>query len=187
MCATFAYFTASVQGNDSASSVIVKTAQVGTITFADGDEVKLENALPGQSSEEKEFTIKSDSTSNVSVPYTIKWVDIENTIGNDELLYTLTGTVQSAGAGSKVADVTDGAISTSSGELVIGSGTIAPGETHKYTLKVTFKETYSDQSSNQNKSFSGKINVTTGDAEGNTYYNASNPSGTTTKPSSDTE
>ena len=34
--ATFAYFTASVSGNESAKSVIVNAATIGTITFADG-------------------------------------------------------------------------------------------------------------------------------------------------------
>ena len=35
--ATFAYFTASVAGNDTASSVVVKTAQIGTITYTNGN------------------------------------------------------------------------------------------------------------------------------------------------------
>ena len=73
---------------------------------------------------------------------------------------------------------------TSASTQTIGSGTIAPGETHTYKFKVTFKETYSDQSTNQGKSFGGKINVTTGDT-GTTYYNNEHPTGTTTKPSSE--
>ena len=39
--ATFAYFTAKVSGNDTASSVIVNTASLGTITYTNGTELKL--------------------------------------------------------------------------------------------------------------------------------------------------
>ena len=60
-----------------------------------------------------------------------------------------------------------------------------PGETHSYHLTLKFLETYSDQNSNQGKTFTGKIQVTTGDDTTNEYYyNSANPSGTTEEPSS---
>ncbi len=182
LCATFAYFTASVSGNDKASSIIVNTAKIGTITFADGDEVSLPDALPGASSDEKTFTIKAEGGSGfTSIPYSIQLLVTKNEITNSELEYTLTN----AGTGDGMIATKTEAITATTGSQTIGSGTIAPNETHTYKFKVTFKETYSDQSTNQGASFEGKLNVVTG--EGTTYYNASNPSGTTTQPSSTTE
>ncbi len=187
MCATFAYFTASVTGNGDASSVIVKTAQIGTITYTNGQDLKLENALPGQSSEEKTFTIAS-TDSNVPVNYSLRWTNITNEISNDELVYTLTGKHKTGEqTGTLVSNKTDEAApATGQYATIEGTGTLMPGETHEYTLKVTFKETYSDQSSNQDKNFKAKIEVVTGDGN-EVYFNASHPSGTTEKPSSDTE
>ena len=68
----------------------------------------------------------------------------------------------------------------------IGTGTLAPGEKHNYKFTIRFKETGSDQNSNQNKSFKGQLQVSTGDEDGSSmYYNASNPEGTTSEPSSE--
>ena len=44
--ATFAYFTASVQNDGNPQSVIVNTAKIGTITYKNGNNVTLKDALP---------------------------------------------------------------------------------------------------------------------------------------------
>ena len=177
--ATFAYFTASVTGNDTASSVIVKTAKIGTITYTNGQDVKLENALPG-ASDQKTFTVKSDASTTSDIQYGLKWVNVSNelTEGTDsELVYTISGSADKGGTPITVTETNcprqDGSIS--------GTATLKPGETHEYTLTVTFKETYSDQNSNQDKNFKAKIEVVTGD-ENEIYFNDTNKTGTTTKP-----
>ena len=181
--ATFAYFTASVTGNQSASSVIVKAQELATITYSNGNEIKLENALPGSTSGAKSFTVKADQKGTASIKYSLKWVNISNTFNtgnNKDLVYTLTSNSSDDSTGV-VAQVTEAPVPSS--EAIIGSGTIKPGSTHNYTLEVKFKETGSDQTSLQGKTFSGKIEVTTGDESGSSvYYNASNSSGTTSKP-----
>ena len=194
--ATFAYFTATVTGNDKASSVIVKTAEIGTVTFTDGDELKLENALPGATFS-KTFTISSSATSTMAVKYGVQLIDVTNSIGNDELEYTLKGTVQNSSditgtliAGTSGDSPQSKTISTTSGSTTttidLGTGTLGnKGEKHSYTLDIHFKETGSNQNSNQNQSFSGKIHVTTGDNGSETYYNNENSTGTNTMPSSE--
>ena len=119
----------------------------------------------------------------------MKWVGVQNefaTAGHNDITYTLkgAGTNGNTGVVGSSAGMEDYTAPT--GDSIIGSGTIKPGETHTYTLSVKFKETGSDQTSLQGKKFTGKIEVTTGDESGSSvYYNASNSSGTTSKPTSE--
>ena len=186
--ATFAYFTASVNGNDSAKSVIVKTAQIGTITFADGAEIDLKDALPG-ASKEKTFTITSNTDSTAGVKYGIKFVVEENTfVTKTDLVYSMHGTTSGAtsGSGAIISDATENAIEVADGSIDLGSGTLMPGETHSYQFLVRFKETGTSQNDNQGKTFKGHLEVTTGDENGSSmYYNASHSTGTTEEPSSE--
>ena len=176
--ATFAYFTASVAGNDTASSVVVKTAQIGTITYTNGNEVKLENAYPGATSETKTFTVAADASATANVNYSLNWTNVTNGFVNKEdLVYTLTG-ANSDASNTTTTLVTKTNEVAPSANTLIGSSVLKPGETHTYSLTVNFKETGSDQNTNQGKAFTGKIEVSTGD-----YYNNANQSGTTTAPS----
>ena len=180
--ATFAYFTATVQGNDTASSVIVNTAALGTVTYKNGNELNIPNALPGAQASVK-FTIAQSASANVDVDYTISWVNVTNTFTNKaELIYSLEGTKDKTGTLVSVAADSNTPAPSSAGPIT-GTGTLKPGETHTYTLTVRFRETGSDQNSNQGKSFVGKIEVATGEGS---YYNADNPSGTDTAPGADT-
>ncbi len=185
MRATFAYFTASVSGNETASSVIIKAAQIGTITYKNGDIVSLDGtALPGDSATLK-FSISSDTDSTDGVNYAIKWADVTNGFVNqDDLVYTLTGTGNTeSGTLASVAEQTKAPATGT--QTTIGTGKVMPNETHEYTLTLHYKETGSEQNSDQGKSFTGKVNISTGDNE--YYYNASNKTGTTEKPSAETE
>ena len=176
--ATFAYFTASVAGNDTASSVVVKTAQIGTITYTNGNEVKLDNAYPGATSETKTFTVAADTSATANVNYSLNWTNVTNGFVNKEdLVYTLTGANSDASNTTTTLVTKTNEVAPSTNTL-IGSSVLKPGETHTYSLTVKFKETGSDQNANQSKSFTGKIEVSTGD-----YYNDANQSGTTTAPS----
>ena len=176
--ATFAYFTAKVSGNDTASSVIVNTASLGTITYTNGTELKLENAYPGATSETKTFTVAADASATANVNYSLNWTNVTNGFVNKEdLVYTLTG-ANSDASNTTTTLVTKTNEVAPSANTLIGSSVLKPGETHTYSLTVNFKETGSDQNANQGKAFTGKIEVSTGD-----YYNDANQSGTTTAPS----
>ncbi len=183
--ATFAYFTATVSGT--ASSVIVTTEKLATLTYTSEGEVKLENALPGAQTSEYKFTVKATGESKTPIKYSLKWSDVTNEFasnnGTNDLVYTLTG---SNGSGKGEAVTHEGYTAPTASGAYIGSGTIYPEETHTYTLILKFKENGSDQNSLQGKSFYGKIEVTTTDESGSAlYYNNSNPSGTSSMPSSE--
>ena len=187
--ATFAYFTATVQGNNEASSVVVTTASLGSITYENGTELKLENAYPGAYSNEITFTI-SAADNTVELPYEIKWVNVTNDFNPvTELVYRLSG--ETDGSGTLV-DLTDADgydaetqyATVPSAPTTIGAGSLSiGGETHTYTMQVHFKETAADQNSNQGRSFAGKIEVTTSGSD-NLYYTDSARSGTTEMPTS---
>lgn len=176
--ATFAYFTATVTGNDTASSVVVSTAKVGTITYTNGNELTLTNAYPGATASIT-FTVASANDSTTNVKYGIAWDSITNGfVTKSDLVYTLTGS-NSGNAGTVINVASETQVPDTAGTIA-STGVLAPGETHTYTLTVTFKETGVDQNSNQGKNFVGRIQVNTGDTE--TYYNDANKSGTSTQP-----
>ncbi len=160
---------------------------MGTITFNDGVDIDLENALPG-ASKEKTFSIAAQKDSTVSIKYNIKLNVTENNFEGNDLVYSIKGTTSGAtsGTGNPVATVNEGALESSNRSVNIGNGLLAPGETHNYNFTIRFKETGSDQNSNQNKSFKGQLQVSTGDENGSSiYYNSSYSEGTTTQPTSE--
>ncbi len=155
--ATFAYFSAIVTGNEEASSVEVTTATLG-ISYTNGNEIKMIKVFPGATSGDKTFTVASEGAT-VDQVYTINWeVATFDFTNKEDLVYSLSGTADSTG--TPVETKIDEPMPTSTGVTAIGDGTLKPDETHTYTLNVKFKETGSNQNSNQSKTFVGKISVT---------------------------
>lgn len=145
---TFAWFSATVTGNTGASSVIVNTANIG-ITYTNGQEINLANAIPN-ATQTKSFTVKN--TSAVSTKYKLKWVNVTNGFAvKSDLVYSISGTGTGAGQVSETV--------CPSAAADIQTVTIGAGITHTYSMTVTFKETGSNQNSNQGKKFTGKIEV----------------------------
>ena len=148
--ATFAWFSATVTGNDDAKSVIVNAATLG-ITYTNGDEIKLDKAVPGDS-ETKTFTV--ENTSEVATGYKLGWEDVTNDfVTQSDLVYSISSS--SDGATS----VSETTCPSADGDISGATTTIAAGATHTYSMKVEFKETGSNQNSNQGKKFAGKIEV----------------------------
>ena len=156
--ATFAWFSATVTGNDTASSVTVTTATLG-ISYTNGNEIKMLKIFPGTESGEKAFTIQSVGAT-VDQQYYVNWeVSVFDFADKSDLVYSLRGTTE--GSGLLIPNKTDEPMPTTIGTTTIGTGTLKPDETHTYYLNVKFKETGSDQNSNQSKNFQGKISVST--------------------------
>ena len=152
--ATFAWFSATVKGNEEASSVTVKTATLG-ISYNGGNEIKLQNALPNASAT-KTFTIAATAETNANQEYDINWnIDTFDFVNPEDLVYSLTG--ETDGNGTVCEDVSNVKVPTADGKICTGQ--IEPNETHTYTLNLLFKETGSDQNANQGKQFLGKIEV----------------------------
>jgi uncharacterized cupredoxin-like copper-binding protein len=144
---TFAYFTATVTGNDTAKATTVSAATLG-VTYTDGSQVTLSNAIPGNSAT-KTITVKNTST--VAVKYTIAWTSVTNTFTTSNLVYHYT-----KNAGTATADV---AMPTAAGNFV-SDVSIAAGATDTYVLTFTLKETGAEQNADQGKSFAGTFTTT---------------------------
>ena len=143
---TYAFFTASVGGNEEASSTIVETADL-RLVYDGTAHIEMNDALPGWS-ETKTFTVENKG--NVEIEYTIDIVDLTNRFVNNELVYTLTSDNGGATATRKAIPTNEGTLETA---------TIEPGVVQTYTIEVLFLETGSDQNSNQGAIFSGKIEI----------------------------
>lgn len=74
---TFAYFTASVAGNTSATPTVITTANNLGITYEDGAEVSPSTPVVPGWSQTKTISVTNNSTTN-AIGYQIKWTAVTN-------------------------------------------------------------------------------------------------------------
>ena len=158
--ATFAWFSATVTGNDEASSIIVTTATLGNITFSDGDVINMVNIRPESSPQEsKEFTVANNTVgATETLAYEISLNVTENTltpVADGMFVHSLSGST--TGSGTVATAITEQVVPVAT--TVLGSGTLVGQESHSYTYTMQFKESGSDQNSAQSQRFSGKLSV----------------------------
>ena len=151
---SYAYFTATITGSD-ATSIITKTASLGLI-FTDGNEIVVENAMPGWS-ENKTFTVENVSTTTVY--FEIAWDDIINTfVDQEDLVYRISCT--SSIGGNTCDGKTDTPLPEGSTKVSAINGVrIEPGEILTYELTVEFIDQSYNQDVNQGKTFAAKIQI----------------------------
>ena len=151
---SYAYFSASVSGNDNAKDVVVNAGTL-SLVYTDGPEIKVENIRPGKTIT-KEVTVKNTGTLDTN--YNIIWQSLINEITNNELV--LSATCQRLNANG----TEDGTCKPIT-ELSVKAKTISKnisieaGFTHKYTFTFLFKETNSSQDYNQGKEFNGVLGI----------------------------
>ena len=160
--AAYAFYTATIIGNPTNGEVEIRTANVYAVYNSDKSLVA-EGIFPGFS-DTAEFSIVNVSTSpNAYGNYTIVWDINENTIDDENFVYTLTGETIVDGkkvnniSYNKIVEIGNAVVPTSS--MVLGTGTINSGVTHKYVLRLTFKENGSNQNDLQGKRFDSTISV----------------------------
>ena len=151
---SYAYFSASVSGNDNAKDVVVNAGTL-SLVYTDGPEIKVENIRPGKTIT-KEVTVKN--TGILDTNYNIIWQSLINEIINDELVLSATcerlnssGTVEGTCDSISQAPISDTTIAK---KISIESGI-----THKYTFTILFKDTNTNQNYNQGKKFSGVLGI----------------------------
>ena len=95
--ATFAYYTATIEGNKSAQEIKIGSATLA-ITYNDGKEIKVRNIVPGWKGT-KTISIEypkgtDDESSSIDLSYAITWEGVENTFKSEEqsrLKYSVQG------------------------------------------------------------------------------------------------
>lgn len=148
---TYAYFTAKVIGNDEAKNTQVY-AGIMSLKLDGTQELNANNMLPG-ATKEVEFSI--ENTGTLTTTYELDMKEVYNDFANKEdLVYTLEQDGKS---------ITTEAEAPATNEILIPAVVIEPNEIQTYKLKLTFKEMGTNQNNNQNKTFTGKIQIDSAD------------------------
>ena len=149
--ASFAYFSASVQGNDNAYDTVITTGEMA-LMLNDGEQIGLNNAIPGDSIT-KEFSVKNTGT--VETTYDVYFSELINLFEDkNDLVYTLTSSNGCADGNEKVFPGGAGEESK-----FISACSINPNQIHNYILTILFKDDGTNQDDNQGKQFKTKISV----------------------------
>ena len=157
---TYAYFSIQITGNDTASSINLTTANM-SLVYTDVQILSDQGVMPGWTSSSKTLTVYNNG--NKTVYYNIVWRDLLNEVINDELVLSATCSSDKSGSTCPTIDKAIPTKTTASSNIRVKSNIkIDPGETHTYTVTVSFIETYSNQNYNQGKSFRGTLNISEG-------------------------
>lgn len=172
---TFAYFSTSMTGTAGITSVT--TGTIGKITFDGGADFQTSSEIEPPWTESKTFTI-TVAPSVVSQTIYV-WMDYSNTV--PELTFNVSNTSDGA-VGDVVLDTTGTTKTVKLVEKTFEASTTT--QVIEYTITITLPETGVNQNQNQGKSFSASMYANLGEEDKVYYYNESNPTGTTTKPTS---
>ncbi len=147
---SYAYFSATINGNTNAENVVTKT---GTLSLSFSDKTPSFNVTeisPGWS-KTKEVTV--ENTGSVDVTYDLVWLKLDNEILKDELVYTITCTSGCKG-------LTESKVPEAGENLGIIKGqTIKSKETQTYKITFQLKETKENQDYNQGLTIEGTIGI----------------------------
>ena len=166
--ASYAYFVASLQGNENASNNVITTGDVA-LYFSDDDlNIKLSNAYPTQSVI-KEFGIVN--IGNVDTIYNVYLSNIINTFADkNDLVFTIESVdaqdmfpnvISATGCSNLNERVVPSVVGEESN--IVSSCQISPGQLHLYRMTITFKDDGTNQDDNKGKKFSAVVSV-------NDYY-----------------
>ncbi len=151
---SYAYFSASISGNENAKNVVVEAGTL-KLTYTDGPAINAQYIKPGWSTT-KEVSVKNNGTLNTN--YNVIWQTLTNTITNNELV--LSATCQRLNASGTVEGTCESISQVPVSDMTIAKKiNIESGFTHKYTFTILFKETNADQNNNQGKEFNGVLGI----------------------------
>jgi len=151
---SYAYFSASISGNENAKNIVVEAGTL-SLVYTDGPEIKAQNIKPGWSTT-KEVSVKNTGTLDTN--YNIIWQSLTNEITNNEIV--ISATCQRLNASGTVEGTCESISQAAISDMTIAKRvSIESGITHKYTFTILFKETNTDQNTNQGKKFNGVLGI----------------------------
>ena len=151
---SYAWFSASISGNENAKNVVVEAGTL-KLTYTDGPAINAQYIKPGWSTT-KEVSVKNNGTLDTN--YNVIWQSLTNTITNNELV--LSATCQRLNSAGTVEGTCESISQAPISDMTIAKKiNIESGFTHKYTFTILFKETNADQNYNQGKKFGGVLGI----------------------------
>ena len=133
---SYAWFSASISGNENAKNVVVEAGTL-KLTYTDGPAINAQYIKPGWSTT-KEVSVKNNGTLDTN--YNVIWQSLTNTITNNELV--LSATCQRLNASGTVEGTCKSIPQAPISDMTIAKKiSIESGITHKYTFTILFKET----------------------------------------------
>ncbi len=156
--------------DDTTGNVVVKAANLGTITFYSGEAISVTGAFPGWC-ETKKVSIKSEGAT-VKTNYSIYLNVVKNELAELGSTYgyiTLQGKVvpqETRAITGETGSETLQDITQTNGIVTILSGKLGASDIHTYNIEFCFPELGLDQNSQQGKSFKGYLSVEAEAAEG---------------------
>ena len=151
---SYAYFSASISGNENAKNVVVEAGTL-SLVYTDGPEIKAQNIKPGWSTT-KEVSVKNNGTLDTN--YNVIWQSLTNEITNNEMV--ISTTCQRLNSTGTVEGTCESISQVAISDMTIAKRvSIESGITHKYTFTILFKETNADQNTNQGKKFNGVLGI----------------------------
>lgn len=158
---SYAFFTANISGSENSTSVTLNSGLL-TIAYAGGDNITISNIYPQDDPvASKMFTLTSNNTTALNMPYTLNLVVDSNSFSNNAISYTLDSTNTNDNgvvAGSIDTPVT---LLTGASSNTIGNGHFVNGtnKIHTYVLNIYFKDTDTIQNEDQGKSFTAHVSI----------------------------
>ena len=150
-----------VNGNDDNAPIKVKTAYVNAM-YEVHNSIDDDSVLPGWSDELK-FSITNVSSEEDAIgDYSLFWEIEKNEIADDNFVYTLTGKSYKGkneigeSDSNKLVNISSPR-KVPSASVSIGNGVINTGVSHEYSLKVTLKESGTNQDKLRGKTFKAKL------------------------------
>lgn len=161
--ASFAYFTIIVQGNENASSVLIRSVKLGQVVFEDGQEISLLHIYPGDYAT-KTFTIKNTgSEDNLPIRYSVYLVQSTNEFASNNIVdfrhEIIDSSKTSTSDESILGELPSTTVPSPASTSPIFTGVLYGNDTHTYTYKIGLIESNSNQNKAQGLTFLGKIQV----------------------------
>ena len=149
--ASYAYFVANVSGNEQSKQTVITTGNM-EVTYVDGNTVgTTSNMIPGDYVE-KTFSVTNSGT--IDTVYDIYLNNIINKFSTkSDLVYELISE-----NGTNINET----VCPDENTKIASAIEIGVGQTHNYTLKITFKNENRIQDDNKGKSFSSKVELVEG-------------------------
>lgn len=161
--ASFAYFTANLSGEESATTITVTGGSM-KITYSSGPNINIANIIPDDKAiDTKVFTVVGNNTTSLPMGYKISLVVESNTFSNLALKYKLISENTSSSGTPAPSRTTLTNIGTGPSTIDLGNGnfTVPTGgsKTHTYNLEIYFPNAEYLQNDDQDKQIKAHVTV----------------------------